>query len=188
MGRWTRLLSLALFVGGTGRAHAQGRITGAVTAEGDRPLAGASVAVVGTGRGALTDNAGRYTIANVPAGSYQVQARLIGIMDGYLDYALARPRVFDYVFSRPRPGARRFPRDFRARRSPTLNPVADIIAGMMEKGFLKRDDIWEIAFAIWAHAHGYVMHYRAGRIALSENEFRELIHRSLRRFVHGLKE
>ena len=117
-----------------------------------------------------------------------LEARLIGIMDGYLDYALARPRVFDYVFSRPRPDARRFPRDFRARRSPTLNPVADIIAGMMEKGFLKRDDIWEIAFAIWAHAHGYVMLYRAGRIALSENEFRELIHRSLRRFVHGLTE
>jgi AcrR family transcriptional regulator len=115
------------------------------------------------------------------------EARLIGILGGYLDYALARPRVFDYVFSRPRPGARRFPKDFRERRSPTLNPVADIIVGMMEKGVLKRDDVWEIAFALWAHVHGYVMLYRAGRIGLSENEFRELIHRSLRRFIHGLK-
>jgi len=115
------------------------------------------------------------------------EARLIGILEGYLDYALVRPRVFDYVFSRPRPGARRFPKDFRERRSPTLNPVADIIAGMMEKGVLKRDDIWEVAFALWAHVHGYVMLYRAGRIGLSESEFRELIHRSLRRFIHGLK-
>ena len=116
------------------------------------------------------------------------EARLIGILEGYIDYALAHPRVFDYVFSRPRHGARRFPKDFRARRSPTLNPVADVIAGAMKKGHLKRDDIWEVAFALWAHVHGYVMLYRAGRIGLSENEFRELIHRSLRRFVHGLKQ
>ena len=78
MRRWTWLLSLALYVGTASQARAQGRIAGTVTAEGDRPLAGASVALVGTGRGALTDNAGRYTIANVPAGSYQAQARLIG--------------------------------------------------------------------------------------------------------------
>ncbi len=114
-------------------------------------------------------------------------ARLIGVMEGYVDYALDRPRVFDYVFSRPRPGARQFPRDFRARRSPTLNPIADTITAAMEHGYLKRDDVWEIAFALWAHVHGYVMLYRAGRIGLSAKEFRELIRRSLRRFVHGLK-
>jgi hypothetical protein len=41
----------------------------------------------------------------------------------------------------------------------------------MEKGDLKRDDIWEVAFALWAHVHGYVMLYRAGRVALSESNF-----------------
>jgi AcrR family transcriptional regulator len=115
------------------------------------------------------------------------EARLTWVMEGYVDYALDRPRVFDYVFSRPRAGARRFPKDFRARRSPTLNPVADTVAAAMEQGYLKKDDVWEIAFALWAHVHGYVMLYRAGRIGLSEKEFRELIHRSLRRCVHGLK-
>jgi len=115
------------------------------------------------------------------------EAKLISGMRFYVDYALVRPRVFDYVFSRPRPGARRFPKDFRARRSPTLNPVADAIAAAMKQGYLKKDDFWEVAFALWAHVHGYVMLYRSGRIGLSEKEFRELIHRSLRRFVHGLK-
>jgi AcrR family transcriptional regulator len=115
------------------------------------------------------------------------EARVTAVIEGYVDYALARPRVFDYVFSRRRPGARQFPKDFRARRSPTLNPVADTIAAAMEQGYLKKDDVWEIAFAVWAHVHGYVMLYRAGRIGLSEKEFRELIHRSLRRLVHGLK-
>src|SRR5215472_70729 len=115
------------------------------------------------------------------------EARLIAVMEGYIDYALSRPRVFDYVFSRPRPGARRFPKDFRARRSPTLNPVADTIAAAMEHGYLRKDDIWEVAFALWAHVHGYIMLYRAGRISLSQKKFRELIHRSHRRFLHGLK-
>ena len=115
------------------------------------------------------------------------QARLIAVMEGYVDYAFAAPRVFDYVFSRPRPEARQFPRDFRARRSPTLNPVADMVAAAMQRGDLKKDDVWEIAFALWAHVHGYVMLYRGGRIGLSEKEFRQLLHRSLRRFLHGLK-
>lgn len=116
-----------------------------------------------------------------------VEERLFAVMEGYVDYAFAQPRVFDFVFSRPRPGARQFPKDFRARRSPTLNPVADVLAVEMEEGFLKTDDVWEVAFALWAHVHGYVMLYRAGRIALSEKEFRKLLHRSMRRFLHGLK-
>jgi AcrR family transcriptional regulator len=113
--------------------------------------------------------------------------RVLAVMEGYVDYAFAQPRVFDFVFSRPRPGARQFPKDFRARRSPTLNPVADLLAAEMEKGYLKKDDIWEVAFALWAHVHGYLMLYRAGRVALSEKEFRKLLHRSTRRFLHGLK-
>jgi AcrR family transcriptional regulator len=126
-----------------------------------------------------------YISAHPVRGSAEL--RLLAVLEGYVDYALARPRVFDYVFSRPRRGARRFPKDFRARRSPTLNVVADVVAAAMEHGVLKRDDVWEIAFALWAHVHGYVMLYRAGRISLPQEAFRELIRRSLRRFVHGLK-
>jgi AcrR family transcriptional regulator len=116
-----------------------------------------------------------------------VEARLISVMEGYADYAFAQPRVFDYVFSHARPGARKFPKDFRARRSPTLNPVADAVAAAMQTGSLKKDDVWEVAFSLWAHVHGYVMLYRGGRIALSEKQFRKLLLRSLRRFLHGLK-
>jgi AcrR family transcriptional regulator len=116
-----------------------------------------------------------------------LENRVIAVMEGYVDYSFKQPRVFDYVFSHVRSDARKYPQDFRARRSPTLNPIADMLAGEMEKGLLKQDDVWEVAFALWAHIHGYVMLYRAGRIALSEKEFRKLLHRSLRRFLHGLK-
>jgi AcrR family transcriptional regulator len=115
------------------------------------------------------------------------ESRLLNCMDAYIDYAFDRPRIFDYVFSQPRPNARRYPDDFRARRSPTLNPVADLVADAMEAGFLRRDDVWEIALELWAHAHGYVALYRGGRFHLSEAEFRALVHRSLRRLIHGLK-
>ena len=117
-------------------------------------------------------------------GSFETQ--LVHIMDGYLDYALAHPRIFDYVFSCPRPGARRFPDDFRARRSPTLNLIADTLAAGIKQKKLKRDDIWELAMEFWAQAHGYLMLYRAGRFHLPEDEFRKLVHRSLRRLLHGL--
>ena len=119
-------------------------------------------------------------------GKRSFESAIVHIMDGYVDYALAHPRIFDYVFAMPRPGARRFPDDFRARRSPTLNLTADIVSSWMKLGKLKRDDVWEIAMDLWAHAHGYLALWRAGRFHLSEDEFRKLVHRSLRRLLHGL--
>jgi AcrR family transcriptional regulator len=113
--------------------------------------------------------------------------RFINTALAYADYALDRARVFEYVFSAARPGARRFPEDFRARRSPSLNLIADAIANAMASGFLKRDDVWEVAFTTTAHTHGYVTLYLGGRISLDRNEFRALVRRSLRRLLHGLK-
>lgn len=118
--------------------------------------------------------------------SRSFEASIVHIMDGYIEYALMHPRIFDYVFSTPRPAARRFPVDFRARRSPTLNLVADAVSSWMKNHKLKRDDPWEIAMELWAHAHGYLMLWRAGRFALDESDFRKLVHRSLRRLLHGI--
>ena len=116
-----------------------------------------------------------------------LEAEMSHIMDAYVDYALSRPRIFEYVFSKPRPGARRYPIDFRARRSPTLNPVADAVTKWMQRGALKEDDVWEISLELWAHAHGYLMLHRAGRFDLTDEDFRKLVQRSLRRLLHGLK-
>jgi AcrR family transcriptional regulator len=116
-----------------------------------------------------------------------VEDQIEHALDAYLDYALSRPEIFDYVFSKPREGARRFPDDFHARRSPTLNPLADSVAKWMDDGFIERDDIWEITLELWAHAHGYIALYRAGRFSLPPQDFKALLHRSMRRLIHGLK-
>lgn len=126
-----------------------------------------------------------YMDARPSRGSAKTQ--LLSLMDYYLDYAFDRPRIFDYVFSQCRTDARRFPDDFRARRSPTMNRVADAISAAMESGEIRKDDVWEVAFELWAHVHGYIALYRAGRIALSEKEFRQLCRRAQRRLLLGLK-
>src|SRR5438874_1262439 len=60
-------------------ARAQGRITGTVTAAQDgRPIAGATVTVVGTNRTGATDASGRYEIADAPSGTQQVRVRFLG--------------------------------------------------------------------------------------------------------------
>ena len=114
-------------------------------------------------------------------------ARLLRLMDYYIDYAMEHPRVFDYVFSQYRTGARRYPEDFQARRSPTLNRVADTVEAAMRKGQLRKDDVWEVALELWAHAHGYITLYRAGRFSFSEEQFRRLYRRSFRRLLDGLE-
>jgi AcrR family transcriptional regulator len=115
------------------------------------------------------------------------EEQVVHALDAYLEYALSRPQIFDYVFSKPREDARRYPEDFRARRSPTLNPLADSVAKWMEEGALEKDDIWEVTLEIWAHAHGYIALYRAGRVSLPPEDFKELVHRSMRRLFRGLK-
>jgi AcrR family transcriptional regulator len=113
--------------------------------------------------------------------------QVIHVMDTYLDYALARGHIFDYVFSKPRPDARRWPEDFRQRRSPTLNLVAEQVEKWMQSGTVKQDDVWEVALELWAHAHGYLTLYRAGRLDLSRDDFKKLVQRSIRRLLDGLK-
>ena len=114
-------------------------------------------------------------------------SQLLVIADGYLDYALARPNVFEYVFSKARPDARRYPKDFRARRSPTLNLVADTVAEAMESGELKKDDVWQVAMTFWGHNHGLITLYLGGRFDLSEKQFRQFYRRSLLRLINGLR-
>lgn len=114
-----------------------------------------------------------------------LEGKLIAVLLGYVDYALEDPRVFEYVFAEKRTGARRYPADFRARRSPTLNRIADLVRAGVEKGELESVDAWEMALVLWAHVHGFVMLERAGRLALSSREFRSLVRRSARRLIRG---
>lgn len=121
------------------------------------------------------------------AGSGDVIARLFALQELYLDYALAHPHLFDYAFSVRRDDARRFPEDFRARRSPTLNVIADTLAEGMRSGVLRKADVWDVAMSVWGHTHGLVALYRAGRFSYDERQFRKFYIESIGRLLDGLK-
>ncbi|HUJ61171.1 MAG TPA: TetR family transcriptional regulator [Kofleriaceae bacterium] len=116
-----------------------------------------------------------------------VETRLFKMADIHLDHALAHPKLFELMFLTRRAGARRYPQDFKARRSPTATLTADVVAEGMASGELRRDDHWEITFEIGAISHGLIMLFLGGRIALTPERFRALYRRTFRRYLDGIR-
>lgn len=112
--------------------------------------------------------------------------RLLATQRIYLDYALAYPHLFDYAFSARRSDARKFPEDFHAGRSPTANVIHDVVVEAQQQGLLRDTDPWEISMSLWAHAHGLIALYRAGRFSHSEAQFRVFFETSLQHQIRGL--
>lgn len=117
----------------------------------------------------------------------ELESRMRKVLDLNLDFALAKPRLFELMFLRPRHGARQFPHDFAARRSPTANPFAELIAEGIHDGMFQPIDIWEVAFESGALLQGLVMLYLGGRVAATEQEFRKIVHRAMQRYVNGIR-
>jgi AcrR family transcriptional regulator len=117
----------------------------------------------------------------------KISDRLTKILDVNLDFALEHARLFELMFLTRREGARKFPADFRAGKSPTATPMAKLIAEGMETGYFRKDDVWEIVLESGAMLQGLFMLYLGGRIAMSAARFRALCHRALRRYIRGLQ-
>jgi len=116
-----------------------------------------------------------------------LEQRMIKLLDVNLDFALERPRLFELMFLRPRKGARQFPRDFAAGKSPTANLFAELVAEGMRDGVFLEGDVWEIVFESGALLQGLVMLYLGGRVDANEQGFRELCHRALGRYTNGIR-
>ncbi|MDP9179581.1 MAG: TonB-dependent receptor [Gemmatimonadota bacterium] len=72
-------------------AAQSGRIAGTVTDSARAPLSGAQVAIVGTGQRTVSDEGGRFTIANVAAGTYDLRAQRIGRQAQTVPGVVVRP-------------------------------------------------------------------------------------------------
>jgi AcrR family transcriptional regulator len=116
-----------------------------------------------------------------------IETRLAKMADLYLDHALENPKLFELMFLTPRKGARQYPKDFKARKSPTATLMADVIAEGMQSGEFKQDDLWEITFEMGAFSHGLIMLYLGGRMAVTPAQFRALYRRSFRRYFDGIR-
>ena len=113
--------------------------------------------------------------------------QLMNIVDVFLDFALENPGMFELMFLKRRKGARQFPGDFRAGKSPTAKFAAAALEAGMKQGIFRTDDVWEIVFETGAMLQGLVMLYLGGRVRMSAEEFRSLSHRAFRRHIYGIR-
>ena len=116
-----------------------------------------------------------------------VETRLAKMAEIYLDHALVNPRLFELMFLKPREGARRYPSDFKAGRSPTANLMVEAVREGMKRGHFREGDAWEIVFEMGALSHGLIMLYLGGRMDMGPAQFRALYRRSFWRIIHGLR-
>jgi len=116
-----------------------------------------------------------------------VEERLTKMMEIYLEHALQKPRLFELMFLKPREGARSYPRDFKAGRSPTANLIVEVVQSGMDSGYFRKGDAWEIVFEMGALSHGLLLLYLGGRMAVPPAHFRAFYRRSFRRFIHGIR-
>jgi AcrR family transcriptional regulator len=114
------------------------------------------------------------------------EQRLTKMSEIYLDYALENPRLFELMFLKPREGARRYPKDFKAGRSPTANLMVEVLKEGMESGHFRKDDPWELVLEIGALSHGLIMLYLGGRMGATQASFRALYRRCFRRYIHAI--
>jgi AcrR family transcriptional regulator len=124
-------------------------------------------------------------VANKPFAG-DARDRLAKMTEIYLDHALKSPRLYELMFLKERAGARRYPRDFKAGRSPTANLMAQVVRDGIESGEFRDDDVWEIVFEMGALSHGLIMVYLGGRMAVSASGFRAIYRRSFKRYVRGI--
>lgn len=86
------LVLLVLVASQAAWASTVGKISGVVTNKGNNePIAGANVVILGTTMGATADAVGRYAILNVPAGTYRIQASIVGFKPVVIDNVRAVP-------------------------------------------------------------------------------------------------
>ena len=116
-----------------------------------------------------------------------VEERLMRLADIFLEHALDNPRLFELMFLKPRPGARRFPEDFEAGASPTANFIAEVVREGMQQGHFREDDVWEIVFETGALSHGMIMLFLGGRMGMSVARFRKFYRDSFRRYIRGIR-
>jgi AcrR family transcriptional regulator len=115
-----------------------------------------------------------------------IEQRLTKMGEIFLDHGLENPHLFELMFLKPREGARRYPRDFKAGLSPTANLMVQVLKEGMESGRFRKDDAWEIAFEMGALSHGLIMLFLGGRMDVTVAGFRALYRRSFKRYIDGI--
>jgi AcrR family transcriptional regulator len=116
-----------------------------------------------------------------------IEARLTRVLDVNLSFALENPRLFELMFLTPREGARQYPRDFAAGKSPTANLFAELVREGIASGYFRETDVWAVVFETGALWQGLMMLYLGGRVSMSAIRFRAYCHEAIGRYMRGIR-
>jgi len=119
--------------------------------------------------------------------SSDIEQRLTRVLDVNLSFALENPRLFELMFLTPREGARQYPRDFAAGKSPTANLFAELVRDGVASGYFRETDVWAIVFETGALWQGLMMLYLGGRVSMSAIRFRAYCHEAIGRYMRGIR-
>jgi AcrR family transcriptional regulator len=98
----------------------------------------------------------------------------------YLAFALGHPRRYAVLFTEVQPVAPApAPGDRAWQNAATFRFLVDRIRDCAAEGMLRIDDPEEAALTVWAHVHGLVSLYLAGKLPISEARFRTIYEHSV---------
>ncbi|MFQ5528601.1 MAG: TetR-like C-terminal domain-containing protein [Thermoanaerobaculia bacterium] len=97
------------------------------------------------------------------------------------------PKDYDFIFIIRRRSVRQFSDELAQRANSSFNLLADVVEDLMREGRLVVTNPAELALTIWAHLHGLVSLYRAGRFERREAEFRRLYEASFQHLLAGIE-
>jgi len=107
--------------------------------------------------------------------------------DGYLDFALRQPRLYQIMFSGPeRLAMERLPEDIEAMGCAIHQFWIDRVNECMRAGILQEGDPLQVSLTMWAHSHGMVQLFHQGHLGSDEKAFRALMEESGARLMAGL--
>lgn len=106
----------------------------------------------------------------------------------YLDFALEQPALYEIIYL-PREilGATQVDSEVADRACAIGQFWADRVRELMEAGYLKQADPFEVSLTLWGHGHGLISIYHRGLLpARNEEEFRHVVTESFFRILEGL--
>jgi AcrR family transcriptional regulator len=97
----------------------------------------------------------------------------------YTQFALDEPARFDACFVLRTGVERRYPRDFRAGKSPAVASIVTRVQAAQAAGTLVSADPLEVAMIFWSQLHGLAMLHRSGRMSMPRAAFLALAARGM---------
>ena len=106
----------------------------------------------------------------------------------YFDFALEQPALYEIIYVPAEVlGAQSVDASISDQACAVGQFWSDRVREMMDAGFLKKGDPFEISTTLWGHAHGLISIYHRGLLPMeSTQEFRVLMTESFFRIMEGL--